>query len=345
MTSLLMGCFLAEAPVQENSPTLAPTGNLETQQTESLPGNVREQVQAALSTHLNIPVEQITIGRYSRETWSDGCLGLGGPAELCLAALTEGWQVEAVGPSGESYFYRTNLTGDQIRQSTLDNNLPPSLEAQILQAVHTDVVDSESSETELSITQARPELWNGCYGLPPTEGNACSDIGIFGWRAIVTNGDYHWIYHTDNSGNTILLNEAASTSTVVPNLIPRSVPGMMGPEILFQSMTTGGVETVREVAILGRDGQLSYSQYQLDQPEETETSSLSQQQLDEFFEMLDGNGFQSFAGIYYSPTAEGTAPRSVALMTPTGMVIYAKPSLADLPRQLQTIISGWENLR
>ena len=345
-TAFLGGCLLVEAPVPENSPVVEPTLEIEQLiEAQPLPDAIVDRVKTHLSNHLDIPTDQISTARYSRETWFDGCLGLGGPAELCLAALTEGWQVEVIAPTGESHFYRTDMTGDQIRRSTLDNNLPPSLETQILQTVYTDIVQTENSETALSITQARPTLWNGCYGLPPSEGDACPDIGIFGWRAIVTDGDYHWIYHTDNLGNTILLNAAASTNTVVPNLVSRPTPEMLGPEVLFQSITTGGIEKPREVAILDRNGQLSFSRYQLEQPEETETSNLSQQQIEAFFNLLDENNFQSFTGIYYSPTAAETAYESVALINPIGMVAYAEASLEDLPSQLQTILRSWEGLR
>ncbi|MGD1950824.1 MAG: hypothetical protein ACFB14_14420 [Leptolyngbyaceae cyanobacterium] len=82
-----------------------------------LPENIQTQVRIELANSLGIPTEQITIQGYSRQTWSDGCLGLGGPAELCLAALTDGWQIEAVDVETEEiYIYRTDLNGDQIRR-------------------------------------------------------------------------------------------------------------------------------------------------------------------------------------------------------------------------------------
>ncbi|NEZ62900.1 hypothetical protein D0962_08910 [Leptolyngbyaceae cyanobacterium CCMR0082] len=347
-TSFLMGCLLAEAPMPESSPGPDIMTAPEIEQTvevQPLPDSVRNRVQTGLSNYLGIPTDQINIARYSHETWFDGCLGLGGPAELCLAALTEGWQVEAIAPTGESYFYRTDLTGNQVRRSTLDNNLPPSLEARILQTVHTDVTEAEGREPALSITQAQTRVWDGCYGLPSETGD-CPEIAIMGWRAIVTDGDYHWIYHTDNLGNTILLNEAASTNTVIPNLITGPMSGLSEADTTFQSVSTeGGADKAREVVVLDADGQLSYSQYRLDQPEENEIISLSQQQIDSFFSLLEENNFQSFMGLYYSPTADRIEFDSVALMAPTGMVLYAEASLDDLPGQLQRIIRSWEEMR
>lgn len=51
---------------------------------------------------------------YEKE-WSDSCLGLGGPAESCLQAITPGWEVSAQA-SGETHTYRTSADGSVIRQ-------------------------------------------------------------------------------------------------------------------------------------------------------------------------------------------------------------------------------------
>lgn len=82
---------------------------------EALPDAIANVVKTAFNQELgNAPLQ---VGQSSRETWSDGCLGLGGPAELCLAALTEGWRVELIDTAtGKSYVYRTNLDGTQVRR-------------------------------------------------------------------------------------------------------------------------------------------------------------------------------------------------------------------------------------
>ena len=109
---LLIGCTLNPEPAQPIPST--PMADLPA---DTLPDNIQTEVRTDLANHLGIPSDQITIQKYSRQTWSDGCLGLGGPAELCLAALTEGWQVEVVdNETNDTYIYRTNLNGDQIRR-------------------------------------------------------------------------------------------------------------------------------------------------------------------------------------------------------------------------------------
>lgn len=56
----------------------------------------------------------IVLTAYEKE-WSDGCLGLGGPAESCLAAITPGYEV-TVQVKGAEQKYRTNTDGSDIRR-------------------------------------------------------------------------------------------------------------------------------------------------------------------------------------------------------------------------------------
>lgn len=72
------------------------------------------QARKDLATKLQIDEASIVIMLVENKTWSDGCLGLGGPAESCLAALTEGFRVELVA-KGKTYVYRTDATGAAVR--------------------------------------------------------------------------------------------------------------------------------------------------------------------------------------------------------------------------------------
>lgn len=67
-----------------------------------------------LAAKLGVAESSIVIMEVEAKTWSDGCLGLGGPAESCLAALVEGFKVE-LAARGESYTYRTDKTGASLR--------------------------------------------------------------------------------------------------------------------------------------------------------------------------------------------------------------------------------------
>ncbi|MEL7353838.1 MAG: YbaY family lipoprotein [Cyanobacteria bacterium J06560_5] len=103
-------------PTEPTEPEPEPT-EPEPEPTEpeaALPDEVEIAVKAALADEIGDTVT--TVESYSQQTWSDGCLGLGGPAEACLAALTEGWQVEVVdSATGDRYTYRTNGDGSAVR--------------------------------------------------------------------------------------------------------------------------------------------------------------------------------------------------------------------------------------
>ncbi|MGB8700821.1 MAG: hypothetical protein WCD18_15495, partial [Thermosynechococcaceae cyanobacterium] len=49
------------------------------------------------------------------KTWSDACLGLAGPDEMCAAVLVEGWEVTLTHDRQE-WVYRTNYSGQVIKQ-------------------------------------------------------------------------------------------------------------------------------------------------------------------------------------------------------------------------------------
>jgi hypothetical protein len=68
-----------------------------------------------LAGKLGVAEKSIVILNIEERTWTDGCLGLGGPAESCLQALVEGFRVEMLA-HGTTYFYRTDATGASLRQ-------------------------------------------------------------------------------------------------------------------------------------------------------------------------------------------------------------------------------------
>lgn len=93
-----------------NSAEGAPEGSI-----HNLP--VPEGVRAAktaLATQLNIDSSKILILKVEETNWTDSCLGLGGPAESCLAAITPGYSV-LMQANGAEYRYRTDMTGAAVR--------------------------------------------------------------------------------------------------------------------------------------------------------------------------------------------------------------------------------------
>ena len=81
------------------------------------PDQLPEAVMAAqswLAEQLGFPVDQVEIVSFDQEEWTDSCLGLGGPAESCLQAVTPGYRL-VVRVGGQEYEVRTDATGTAIR--------------------------------------------------------------------------------------------------------------------------------------------------------------------------------------------------------------------------------------
>lgn len=68
-----------------------------------------------LSDEYDIPMEQIEYVTYTDEEWPDACLGLPNAEEMCAQVITPGFRV-VLQADGEEYVYRTDETGQIIRQ-------------------------------------------------------------------------------------------------------------------------------------------------------------------------------------------------------------------------------------
>jgi hypothetical protein len=67
-----------------------------------------------VSQKSGIQASQLRIVKVERETWSDGCLGLGGSDGVCTQSLVPGWRVTVA--SGEQrWVYRTNESGSSVK--------------------------------------------------------------------------------------------------------------------------------------------------------------------------------------------------------------------------------------
>lgn len=70
-----------------------------------------------LAAKLGVDEKGIVILLIEEKEWTDGCLGLGGPAESCLMALVPGFRIE-MQAEGRVYVYRTDKTGESLRMDT-----------------------------------------------------------------------------------------------------------------------------------------------------------------------------------------------------------------------------------
>ncbi len=84
--------------------------------TSTLPPSVVTAMQNDLRQRTGLEPSNYTITRAIPRTWPDGCLGLGGPAESCLFAITPGWRVVVTSNNRRNtWVYRTNQNGSSVR--------------------------------------------------------------------------------------------------------------------------------------------------------------------------------------------------------------------------------------
>ena len=80
-----------------------------------LPPDVALNIRNQVSEILGVPVESIQLESIEQMEWPDGCLGLGGPDESCIQAVTPGWLL-VFSADGQEYRFRADQTGTVIRQ-------------------------------------------------------------------------------------------------------------------------------------------------------------------------------------------------------------------------------------
>ena len=73
-----------------------------------------QMARAALADKLDVKTKKVAVTKVVAQDWSDGCLGLGGAAESCLAAITPGYRVTLMS-SSTTYYARTDTRGTVVR--------------------------------------------------------------------------------------------------------------------------------------------------------------------------------------------------------------------------------------
>lgn len=101
---------LVPAPsLQQKQPQPALTSN-----TNALPAEVQSAVLEDAARRTSKTVATLSIQSAQTQNWSDGCLGLAEPDELCTQVITPGWQV-VITDGKRNWTYRTNDSGDLVK--------------------------------------------------------------------------------------------------------------------------------------------------------------------------------------------------------------------------------------
>ena len=340
----------AAPEVGQREPSRIPLNRVHAQTNNSqMPTLVRNRVLLHAAQETGLPLQAFTVTQASAEVWPDGCLGIPNPAALCAAVLTSGWRVQLT--HGDNiYVYRTDATASVIgaEHSSADGSLLPRLTAS---RVLDEIMRTSGLPLEqLDIVASEARTWDGCFGLPPTPDSMCTMIAIPGWRVIATAPGHVWVYHTNQDGTEIRLNEAASqhgNATVTPELIEsgaRPSEGEVEPNALVTVAKSGGIAGHTEKTVLYQDGRLiRYPHPGTADSQPVLLRRLSPSEVNAFIQQMQIAQIDRFEGLRYSAPA-GTADyfSVTMLFGPYSMTQYDDTVTTQLPTQLQRVIQAWD---
>lgn len=194
----------------------------------------------------NVAVSQLRLVAARRETWTDGCLGLGTAEQLCTQVITPGYLVVLLN-GDQPLVYRTNEAGTVValdreatnavvirRQTTTTTTQQPTpqptpvvvsgqqttVTTQMTQtrfsqtvrtAVFQAIAQSRAIEvSQLRLVEVRQRAWaNGCLGLSLSD-RTCTQAITPGYLVVASRGDQVFVYRTDATGSVVLFDERAT---------------------------------------------------------------------------------------------------------------------------------------
>jgi hypothetical protein len=200
---LLLALLAACAPGQAAEPTTAPAADetpvAATPATDNAADAVSAAAVAQLAADLGLTETDVTVVSAAPTEFSDGCLGLGGPEESCLQAITPGWVV-ILNANGQEYAVHTDATGQQVRIAPDFVAGAADPEAATAAAVAHLAAELGVAEAEVNVVGLEAaEFSDGCLGLGGPE-ESCLQAITPGWVLTLSAGGQEYTVHTDATG-------------------------------------------------------------------------------------------------------------------------------------------------
>ncbi|HEY9884753.1 MAG TPA: hypothetical protein V6C98_14200 [Thermosynechococcaceae cyanobacterium] len=340
---------LSAKPIQTEAsppvPTLKGTVPPRPAASVRLPGSVKTAVLRAHARDLQMPMNTLRVVSFSQQTWPDSCLGLGRPEATCGLALVSGWRVE-VSNGAKRWFYRTDRTGRNLQMENPNNasSLPRAIEQKVLAIA---AKDMGVPVNQLKLAAARAHGWDGCLGVAdPTTG--CTMILIPGWQVIVTAPQQYGVYHLNQNATAIKRNPTTSSKgTLVPTFLQpgSSTDGSNTEDVVFQSLTSGGIAGLAYKTLLMKDGKVMRIDLRQQTAAPMLLRQLTAQEVQAFVQTLQQNEFSDFLGFNYAPS-RGADYFTIALTAPgnTHGIQYVDIVQDQTPPKLQQIIQAWKRI-
>lgn len=196
------------------------------QRNREIPRSVVNAVRREIARTYRVPPGQLKVVGATPQTWSDSCLGLGGPAESCAQILIEnGWRV-VMSNGAQTWATRTDGTGRLVRLESQKQPRNNRNNTQLPNSVTNAVLRTAAGQlgvprSQLQIIEAEQQTWSDrCLGLgSPVE--LCESALTPGWRVVVGGQQQRLVYHTDDTGSILRLNQ--SVGGVGDVSLPQSV--------------------------------------------------------------------------------------------------------------------------
>jgi hypothetical protein len=313
-----------------------------------LPRPVANAVLRDLARRQGILARKLQIIDYNQQTWRNGCLELPQPDEICTQALIPGWRI-VVSNGKENWIYHTNNNGRSLRLASantpsenLPDKLPVSVKNAVLQAASRRL---QQPISQLTIINAEQQTWkDGCLELANAD-EFCTQALIPGWRVVVGAVNQTLVYHTNQTGSALRLNQKANEGRVAPVRIPvGELPPPLDRDIVFRQISSGGFAGRTYETVLLKDGRLIRVRIGDANDSERSVRRVSVQQVQQFVRSLKRSKFSKFQNLSY-PAPSGVADYiTYTLTSQEGTVQYNDISQNNLPKNLQTAVKAWNQI-
>ncbi len=239
-----------------------------------------------------------------------------------------------------------------------DNRLPPRLANAVRQDLSRRVGIAPG---KLKITEFSRKTWlNGCLGLS-LPGEFCAEALVPGWRIVLSDGTQTWFYRTDTQGQVLRLedrsasnlpkdekaSEIGSTGTLKPAKISQNeLPPPLSEGAIFRAIASGGITGQTYETTLTNDGRVLRALVNPNNAKAsvTEIRQISPQQIQQFQQLLESQKFSCFNQLSYQ-VPEGAADLiTITLTSPGGTTKYVEIVQGSLPKALQEVIQGWNQI-
>jgi hypothetical protein len=334
--SLTIGCAIASTTT---IPALSQPTNLSGQVRRTPSPEVMQAIRQAVKRQFG--VSTINLVSATEQSWPDGCLGLPRGKEGCTMAIVPGWRVD-VSDNLQTWVYRSDRTGNILRLENPDRTvLPQPIASKLIQQV---AKDTKTPASSLRIAEVRSQQYNGCLGIyRPNQ--ACTEIAMKGWQAIVTSPTQTLIYHL--TANQIVQNETASGAkrTVRVSFENFGDIAPIAANEVFHSSSSGDLTGRMSRTVLTQDGKVTrYQSSPTARFAPVVIKTLSATQLAAFKQVLETHQFPNLNGLSYLTAAALADYPTTTYQSPYTATQFIDLEKKNLPRSLQQVITRWEVL-